>query len=83
MTDCARSALVLDEDIKLFWYSTRGCTRIHIQQPLHLMLVNSKKMATEAAQRGVKAGYTVSGFMFTDYLVRMSETPEWLTKQIK
>ena len=44
---------------------------------------NDMIIAVEAAKQGVTKEDTVSGFMFADYFVGISETPEGLQKQIE
>ena len=89
MTECARSAVVLDGEISKnvdIWQRT--CTRMYVvTQPIQdtwYVYVNDLTVAVEAARQGVTVGEdTVSGLMFADDFVGISETPEGLQKQIE
>ena len=84
MTECARSAVMLDGEISnyvdILQGVAQGCT---LSPNLFKVYINDMIVAVEAAKQGVPVGDdTVSGLMFADDFVCISETPEGLQKQI-
>ena len=85
MTECATSVVMLDGEISkcvdILEGVAQGCTLSPNQFKVYL---DDMIVAVKAAKQGVTIGEdTVSGLMFTDNLVGISETPEGLQKQIK
>ena len=86
ITECARSAVMLDGEISKYVDILRGvvvqeCT---LSPNLFKVYINDIIIPVEAAKQGVMMGEdTVSGLMFADDTVGMSETPEGLQKQIE
>ena len=79
MTECARSAVMLDGEISqyvdIFFKELHRDVRYDVN--LWKVNINDLTEAVEAAKQGVTAGkYTVSGLMFADDLVGISEAPE-------
>ena len=77
------SAVMLDGDISrqvnIAQRGAQGCT---LSPNIFKVCVNDLIVAVEAAKRGVTVGEdTVSGLMFADDFVGISETPEGLQKQ--
>ena len=80
MTECARNAAMLGEEtskyVDILQGFALGCT---LSPNLFNVDVNNMIVAVEAAKQGVTMGEdTVSGLMFADDLVGISETPEVL-----
>ena len=78
MTECARSAVMLDGEISnyvdILQGVAQGCT---LSSNLFEVYINDMIGAVEAAKQGVPVGDdTVSGLMFADDFVCKSETPE-------
>ena len=85
MTECARSAVMLDGEISkyvdILQGVAQGCT---LSPNLFKVYINDMIVAVEAASQGVTVGEdTVSGLMFADDFVCISETPEGLQTQIE
>ena len=86
MTECARSAVMLDWEIlkyvDILQRFAQGCTLAPNVFKVHF---NDMTVAIEAAKQGVTVGddTAVSGLMFADDFVGISETPERLQKQIE
>ena len=84
MTECSRSAVMLDGEISkcvdILQGVARGCTLSN----LFKVCINDMIVAVEESKQGVTMGEdTVSGLMFSDDFVGISETPEGLKKQIE
>ena len=85
MTECARSAVMLDGEISkhvdTLQEVAQGCT---LSSNPFKVYINSMIVAVATAKQGVTIGEdTVSGFMFADDFVERSETPEGLQKQME
>ena len=85
MTECARSAVMLDGEmskyVDILQGVEQGCT---LSPNLFKVYINGMTLAVEAAKQGVTMGEDpVSGLMFADDFVGISETPEGLQKQIE
>ena len=83
MTECARSAVMLDgENSKYVDISqgvAQGCT---LSPNLFKVYINDMIVAVESAKQGVTMGEdTVSGLVFADDFVGISEKPEGREKQ--
>ncbi|MEP2874451.1 MAG: reverse transcriptase domain-containing protein [Hyphomicrobiales bacterium] len=85
MTECARSAVMLDGEISKYVDILQGVAqRCTLSPNLFKIYINDLIVAVEAARQGVTVGEdTVSGLMFADDFVGISETPEGLQKQIE
>ena len=84
-TECARSAVILDGEISkyvdILQGVAQGCT---LSPNLFKVYVNEMVVAVEAAKQEVTTGEdTVSGLIFADDFVGISETRKGLQKQIK
>ena len=71
MTECAKSAMMLDGEISKYFDIlqgvAQGCT---LSPTLFKVFINDLILAIESAQQGVKVGNDmVSGLMFADYFV--------------
>ena len=85
MTECVRSAVMLDGEISKYVDILRGVAQGYTLS-LNLFEVNSDDMivAAEATKQGVTMGEdTVSGLMFANDFVLISETPGGLQEQIE
>ena len=87
MTECARSAVMLDGEISRYVDILQGVAQGCMLSP-NLFKVYIDDMilivAVDAAKQGVTVGEdTVSGLRFADDFVGISETPERLQKQIE
>ena len=86
MTEGASSAVMLDWEIlkyvDILQRFAQGCTLAPNVFKVHF---NDMTVAIEAAKQGVTVGddTAVSGLMFADDFVGISETPEGLRKQIE
>ena len=85
MTECATSAVMLDGEISKYTGISQGvaqgCTLL--PHPFKIY-IHDMIEAVEAAKQGVTMGEdTVSGLMFADDFVGISETPEGLQKKIE
>ena len=85
MTERARSAVMLEWEISkyvdILQGVAQGCT---LSPNLFKIYINDLIVAVEGARQGVTVGEdTVSGLMFADDFVGISETPEGLQKQIE
>ena len=86
MAECASSAVMLDGEISksvdILQGVEQGCTLSPYLQ-VFTVYINGMIVAVEALMEGVTAGEdTMSGLMFADDFVGISETPEGLQKQI-
>ena len=82
MTECAKSAMMLDVEISksvdILQGVAQGCT---LSPTLFKIFIDGLIMAVEAVKQGVKMGEDmVSGLMFADDFVGISDTPEGLQK---
>ena len=80
MTECATSAVMLDGEISkyvdILQGAAQGCT---LSPNLFKVYINDMIVAVEAAKQGVTVGEdAVSGLMFADDFVGISETPQGL-----
>ena len=83
MTECAKSAMMLDGGISKYFDILRGVAQGCTLSPT-LFKVFIDDLIIEAAKQGVKVGEDmVSGLMFTDDFVGISDTPEGLQNQIE
>ena len=78
MTECAKSAMILDGEISDYFYIlqgvAQGCT---LSPTLFNTFFNGLIVATESSQQGVKVGDDmVSGLMFADDIVGISGTAD-------
>ena len=85
MTECATSAVMLDGELSkyvdILQGVAQGCT---LSLNMFKVYINDIIVAVEAAKQGVTMGEDpVSGLMFADDFVGISETPEGLQKQIR
>ena len=85
MTECTRSAVMLDgeisKDVNISQGVAQGCT---VSPNLFKVYIDDMIVAVEAAKQGVTMGEdTVSGLMFADDFVGISETPEGLQEQVE
>ena len=85
LTEHARNVVMLDGEISdyvdIVQGIAQGCT---LSPDLFKVYIDDVIVAVEAAKQGVTMGEdTVSGLMFADDFVGISETPEVLLKQIK
>ena len=85
MTECAKSAMMLDGEISKYFDIlqgvAQGCT---LSPTLFKVFINDLILAIESAQQGVKVGDDmVSGLMFADDFVGISGTAEGLQEQIE
>ena len=85
MTDCARSAVMLDGEVSrhvdILQEVAQGCT---LSPNLFKVYINDMVVAADAAKQGVTMEEdTASGLIFADDSVGISETPKGLQKQIK
>ena len=83
MTECAKSAVMLDGEISkcvdILQEVAQGCT---LSPNLFKVYINGMILAVEAAKQRFTMGEdTVSGLMFADGFVGISEAPEGLQKQ--
>ena len=85
MTECARSAAVLDGEISEYVDILQGVAQGCAPSPIIFKVyINDMIVAVEAAKQGATIEeHTVSGLMHADDCVGMSETPEGLQKQIR
>ena len=85
MTECARSAVMLDGEISKCFYTLQGVAQGCTLSPnLFKVYNNVMIVAVEAAKQGVTVGEdTVSGLMFAHDSAGISDTPEGLQKQIE
>ncbi|CAB1103133.1 unnamed protein product [Ectocarpus sp. CCAP 1310/34] len=86
MTECTKSAVMLDGELSKFFDIEQGvpqgCT---LSPTLFQVFINDLLEVVEAVRKGVKVGDTetsVSGMLFADDFVGMSDTPEGLQLQI-
>ena len=84
MTECSRSAVMLDGEISkcvdILQGVARGCTLSN----LFKVCINDMIVAVEESKQGVTMGEdTVSALMFADDFVGISETPKGLQKQVE
>ncbi|CAB1102257.1 unnamed protein product [Ectocarpus sp. CCAP 1310/34] len=86
MTECTKSAVMLDGELSKFFDFEQGvpqgCT---LSPTLFQVFINDLLEVVEAVRKGVKVGDTetsVSGMLFADDFVGMSDTPEGLQLQI-
>ncbi|CAB1121568.1 unnamed protein product [Ectocarpus sp. CCAP 1310/34] len=86
MTECTKSAVMLDGELSKFFDIEQGvpqgCT---LFPTLFQVFINDLLNVVEAVRKGVKVGDTetsVSGMLFADDFVGMSDTPEGLQLQI-
>ena len=83
MTECARSVVLLDGEISKYADILQGVAQgCKLSPNICNIYINELIVAVEAAKQGVTVGDTVSGLMFADDFVGISETPEGLQKQI-
>ena len=86
LTECARSAVMLDEAISKYYVDilqgiVQGCT---LPPNIFKICIDDMIVAVESARQEVTMGeYTVSGLMLADDFVGISETPEGLQKQVE
>ena len=85
LTECARSAVMLDGEISKYVHILRGVAQGCTLSPnLFKVYVRDMIVAVEAAKKGVTMREdTVSGLMFADDFVGISETPGGLQKHIE
>ena len=87
MTECARSAVMLDGEISKYVDILQGVAQGCTSSPnLFRVYINDMILivAVEAAKQGVTVGEdTMSGLMFADDFVGILDTPEGLQKQIE
>ena len=85
MTECARSAVMLDGELSNYVDILRGVVQgCAPSSNLFKLCINDMIVAAEAAkQGGTVRKDTVSGLMFADDFVGILETPEELQKQIR
>ena len=78
MTECARSAVMLDEEISKYVDILQGVAQgCNITQSRFKVYINDLLVAVEAAKQEVMmGGDAVSGLTFADDLVGISKTPE-------
>ena len=78
MTECARSAVMLDGEISSYVDTLRGVAQgCALSQSVFEVYVSDLIVAVEAAKQGVTVGQdTPSGSMFADDFVGIAETPE-------
>ncbi|CAB1119768.1 unnamed protein product [Ectocarpus sp. CCAP 1310/34] len=86
MTECTKSAVMLDGELSKFFDIEQGvpqgCT---LSPTLFQVFINDLLEVVEAVRKGVKVGDTetsVTGMLFADDFVGMSDTPEGLQLQI-
>ena len=84
ITKCVTSAVMLDGEISNYVDVLQGVAQACTLSPfLFKIYMNEMIVAVEAAKQGVTVGdNTVSGLMFADDFVGISETPKGLQKQI-
>ena len=84
MTECTRSAVMLDGEISKYVDILQGVAQGCTMSPtLFKIYINDLIRAVEAVRQGVQVGgKSVSGLMFADDFVGVSETPEGLQEQI-
>ena len=96
MAECARSAVILDGEISkyvvLLQGVAQGCTLspnifniyiIYIYIYIYIY-IKDLAVAVEAPKQGATVGEDrLSGLMFADYFVGISDTPEGLQKQLE
>ena len=85
MTECAKSAMMLDGEISksvdILQGVAKGCT---LSTTLFKIFIDDLILEIEATKQGVKVGEDmVSGLMFVDDFVGISDTPEGLQTQIE
>ena len=85
MTECAKSAMMLGEEISKYFYFLQGVAQgCRLTSTLFKVFINDLILAIESAQQGVKVGDDmVSGLMFADDFVGISGTAEGLQEQIE
>ena len=87
MTECARSAVMLDGEISKYVDILQGVAQGCTSSPnLFRVYINDMILivAVEAAKQGVTVGEdTMSGLMFADDFVGISEAPEGVQKQLE
>ena len=85
MTECAKSAMMLDGEISKSVDILRGVAQGFTLSPtLFKIFMDDLIIAIEAAKQRVKVGEDmVSGLMFSDDFVGISDTPEGLQNQIE
>ena len=83
MTECASSAVMLDGEISNYVDILQGVAQGRTLLPNSFKVyINDMIVAVEAAKQGVTVGEgEVSGLMFADDFVGISETPEGLTNK--
>ena len=73
MTECAKSAMVLDGEISKYFDilhgAAQGCT---LSPTLFKIFIIDLTLAIESAQQGIKVGDLVSGLMLADDFVGIS-----------
>ncbi|CAB1115185.1 unnamed protein product [Ectocarpus sp. CCAP 1310/34] len=86
MTECTKSAVMLDGELSKFFDIEQGvpqgCT---LSPTLFQVFINDLLEVVDAVRKGVRVGDTatsVSGMLFADDFVGMSDTPEGLQLQI-
>ncbi|CAB1099601.1 unnamed protein product [Ectocarpus sp. CCAP 1310/34] len=84
MTECTRSAVMLDGEISKYVDILQGVAQGCTMSPtLFKIYINDLIRAVEAVRQGVQVGgKSVSGLMFADDFVGVSETPEGLQEEI-
>ena len=84
-TECARSAVMLDGEIPKYVDILQGVAQECTLSPnIFKVYIDGMIVTVEAAKQGVTMGEdTVSGLMFADEFVGISETPEGLQQQIE
>ena len=84
MTECARSAVMLDGEISKYVDSLQGIAQGCTLSPNLFKVHINDLIVAVAAKQGVTMGDdTVSGSMFADDFVGISETPKGLQKQVE
>ena len=90
MAECARSAVILDGEISkyvvLLQGVAQGCTLSPNIFNIYIIYIYIKDLvvAVEAPKQGATVGEDrLSGLMFADYFVGISDTPEGLQKQLE
>ena len=86
MTECVRNAVKLDGEIPTYvdilQGVAQGCT-CTISTILFKVYINDMIEVEPARQRVTMGEYTVSGLLFADDFVGISQTPEGLQEQIE